>query len=472
MANPMNESEIQGFLRHEIPEVDTRSTDSIWSDDASGKLKEYADFLTTNLLANNNNFVLNINGDWGSGKTFFIERWIAELENQSCTVIRFNAWENDCSDDPFVSLAASIIEKCEKRHKSLISVTKLKEIATGLLDLLSYKIVSTYGLADIYDKLNEILNDVCKSNTPISQTIIDRALEKIKITKKFKEVLEDFSEKLIKQSGKPILIFIDELDRCRPNYAIELLERVKHLFNVNGIKFVIVSATKELCESIRGIYGAGFNSESYLQRFFDQTFNLPLNYHDKIARKLLEKLDLYLPNEHDIYFNLYRDIMCHWVFGFFARIFALTAREMEQVSDRLKISFKYALPHSYPIKTDRIHFIPFCFLLVLRVKNYKRYKDLVASQSLSMSKIVCPEWKILKSEYFNNMNDDINEKTILSELACFFGEYISLSPNENKENVKRIITANATVISTYSEIIEFNDYVKCKSPDSNPEKIQ
>ena len=472
MANPMNESEIQGFLRHEIPELDTKSTDSIWSDDASGKLKEYADFLTTNLLANERNFVLNINGDWGSGKTFFIERWIAELENQACTVIRFNAWENDCSDDPFISLAASIIEKCEERHKSLICTGELKKVATNLLDLLAYGFFSYHGCAGIYDKSKEILNDACKSNTPISQTIIDRALEKIKITKKFKEVLEDFAEKVIQQSEKPMLVFIDELDRCRPSYAIELLERVKHLFNVNGIKFVIVSATKELCESIRGIYGAGFNSESYLQRFFDQTFNLPLNYHDKIARKLLDEWNLCRPNEHNISFHLYREIMNHTVFGFFARTFGLTAREMEQVSDRLKISFKYAQPLSYPIRTKIIYFIPFCFLLVLRVKNYKRYKVLVASRSKSMSKTVCPEWKILKSEYFNNINSNLNEKIILSDLACFFGEYIPINANDSKEDAIRFIAANAAAIITYSEIIEFNDYVKCKSQDSNSEKTQ
>lgn len=312
-------------------------------------------------------------------------------------MIRFNAWENDCSDDPFIPLAASIIEKCEERHKPLICTDELKKVATNLLDLLAYVFFSYHGCTGIYNKSKEILNDVCKSNTSISQTIIDRALEKIKITKKFKEVLEDFAEKVIQESGNPMLIFIDELDRCRPSYAIELLERVKHLFNVNGIKFVIVSATKELCESIRGIYGSGFNSESYLQRFFDQTFNIPLNYHDKIARKLLDEWDLCRPNEHNIHFHLDHAITLYKVFGFFARTFGLTAREMEQVSDRLKISFKYASPHSHSIRNDPIHFIPFCFLLVLRVKNYKRYKDLVVSQGKSMSKTVCPEWRILKS---------------------------------------------------------------------------
>lgn len=153
MANPMNEGEMQGFLRHEIPELDVKATDNIWSDDASGKLKEYADFLTTNLLANERNFVLNINGDWGSGKTFFIERWIAELENQACTVIRFNAWENDCSDDPFIPLAASIIEKCEERHKPLICTDELKKVATNLLDLLAYVfLVITDALVSIINQ--------------------------------------------------------------------------------------------------------------------------------------------------------------------------------------------------------------------------------------------------------------------------------------------------------------------------------
>ena len=68
---------------------------------------------------------------------------------------------------------------------------------------------------------------------------------------------------------------IDELDRCRPSYAVELLEVVKHLFGVDRIVFVLAINRSELAHSVRALYGSGFDAENYLRRFFDVDFRLP-----------------------------------------------------------------------------------------------------------------------------------------------------------------------------------------------------
>ena len=68
---------------------------------------------------------------------------------------------------------------------------------------------------------------------------------------------------------------IDELDRCRPIYAVELLEVAKHLFSVPGVIFVPAINRSELAHSIRSLYGDGFDAEGYLHRFFDVDFQLP-----------------------------------------------------------------------------------------------------------------------------------------------------------------------------------------------------
>ena len=77
------------------------------------------------------------------------------------------------------------------------------------------------------------------------------------------------------RDGRPLVVVIDELDRCRPSYAIELLEVAKHLFTVDHIVFALAVNRAELAQSVRALYGASFDAKGYLRRFFDVDFRLP-----------------------------------------------------------------------------------------------------------------------------------------------------------------------------------------------------
>jgi predicted KAP-like P-loop ATPase len=86
-----------------------------------------------------------------------------------------------------------------------------------------------------------------------------------------KEVISSDSEGKLE---KPMFVFIDELDRCRPTYAIELLETVKHLFDIPDLIFVIATDTEQLQHSVKSVYGEGFDASRYLYRFFNRSFSL------------------------------------------------------------------------------------------------------------------------------------------------------------------------------------------------------
>ncbi len=77
-----------------------------------------------------------------------------------------------------------------------------------------------------------------------------------------------------KDYSLPLFLVIDELDRCRPNYAIEFLEIVKHIFDIPNIIFVIATDSQQLSHAINAVYGDNFASERYLKRFFDQEYTL------------------------------------------------------------------------------------------------------------------------------------------------------------------------------------------------------
>ena len=86
-------------------------TSNIWVEDQTQNLCLFADNLEHQIFVDDDNYVLCINGAWGTGKTFFIRRWEASLEKKGYDVIYFNAWENDCGEDPLVSLATLIYKK-------------------------------------------------------------------------------------------------------------------------------------------------------------------------------------------------------------------------------------------------------------------------------------------------------------------------------------------------------------------------
>ena len=87
----------------------------------------------------------------------------------------------------------------------------------------------------------------------------------------FRECLETFSPE--EGNGKPLVVFIDELDRCRPDFAVNFLERVKHVFDVPSLVFVMAVNRKELASVVKSFYGCG-DGEKYLEKFFDLVFHL------------------------------------------------------------------------------------------------------------------------------------------------------------------------------------------------------
>ena len=87
-------------------------------------------------------------------------------------------------------------------------------------------------------------------------------------------------------------MIIDELDRCRPSYAVELLEVTKHLFAVDKIVFVLAINRSELAHSIKVVYGSDFDAEGYLRRFFDIDFRLPEPERERFIRAMLDAVQL------------------------------------------------------------------------------------------------------------------------------------------------------------------------------------
>ncbi len=197
--------------------------------------EKYANVLTTIVQNYADGFVLALNGEWGTGKTTFVRMWQASLEKATYKTIYFNAWENDFENEPLTALLGELkklVDRKTEAYKSLLK--KGVVISKNILPALAKGVISKYVDAGI-------TLDVLEKSIEAATEILDKEVEEY-VNKKqglidFKHELEKYIE--TNNNGKPVVFIIDELDRCRPNYAVELLEKVKHFFSVKGIVFVL-----------------------------------------------------------------------------------------------------------------------------------------------------------------------------------------------------------------------------------------
>ncbi|MCI1678423.1 MAG: KAP family NTPase [Ewingella americana] len=229
------------------------------------------------------NLVLALNDRWGNGKTSFVKMMESEIlktDNSELNVIYFDAFKHDYQADPFISLSSQIYELLEdekgevkKLGEKLLSASKRLGVSF-LTNGAKFAITSiTAGLVSnsALDKAGDAMSNAISS--PLEKYIEDR----IRFAKDEERNIETFKD-VLKQihavSNKRILFIIDELDRARPDYSLDLLEKVKHLFSVQGLVFLLVVNREQFEKSIECRYGS-IDSRLYLNKFIHYWFTLP-----------------------------------------------------------------------------------------------------------------------------------------------------------------------------------------------------
>ena len=267
-------------LKFDEPEV---SPDSPWDDDVLNRA-QIAERLTNLIRTQSVPFVVSIDGYWGTGKTFMLKRWQKDLEKKAFHAIYFNAWEDDFCDDPLLAIIGQLSEHFKKEGRLRSKARQLIQVAKPLFRPRSVGLnyspdgISSVGVSASFGEGED-------------KSLIDEYLAQRATKDQLKRELCDLSLEVANETGHPLVFIIDELDRCRPTFAVELLERVKHIFDVPNLVFVVGINRDELCNSLRSIYGE-IKADIYLRRFFDMEFTLPEVDSQVFCKHLFEKFEL------------------------------------------------------------------------------------------------------------------------------------------------------------------------------------
>lgn len=228
-------------------------------------------FVLTQIIQNaDTGFTMSLNARWGNGKTTFVKMWKAFLKNQGYRTIYLNAWEQDYLQDPFSVIISTIWD-----NLSAYSGNDIAEVGESMKKMLLvvYDIAKYYaGKAIGKETIDDIEEQAKKVGEPEFLTLCSNYP---RLITSFKTQLVDIVNRVC--IDKKLVIFVDELDRCRPNFAVEFLERIKHIFAIPNIVFVLSIDKDVLCSAIKGVYGSEqIDADRYLRRFIDIEYNLPI----------------------------------------------------------------------------------------------------------------------------------------------------------------------------------------------------
>lgn len=439
-----------------------------WNGDVL-KRKKYSLFLTKYLEDKGKDCVININAPWGSGKTFFLQKWFDDLKVKHPAVY-FNAWKNDYSSDPLVSFISCInkqivpllpasAEDIRSAKNFLASSGKmLKKLAPIIIKGGLGKLIGEGGAEALVGITNEDEASITELSSKFAEELLSSHESISNSIDEFKESVTSLIDEVTKD-GKltsPFFVFIDELDRCRPLYSIELLERIKHIFDIPGVVFVIATDTQQLSHSVKAIYGEGFNAEIYLRRFFDQIYTLPepncieyitllfegftpkakyfeydINPTFSIANKTEGNRNILTcdPNDHS------EKIL---IFSLFAKFFKLDLRSNQQCFDRFVAIERSLSP------TEELHIGYLIFLIMLDAKSSTSFQKYFNCPSHVHRKIILDELGTsndsLKFKSYDPQNQQFDQlNKTARDIIDKYSQFLFLNKHDIQQSINQLI---------------------------------
>ena len=310
---------------------------------------EWTDALLSTKI--NHHLVISVSGDWGTGKTYLAKNWYKYLEEQGYFTCYIDAHKKDYAEDPLLIIMNEIenhVNEYMKEENGAIkdAFDKVKDsflpfLASGLktagkvgASIVLPDMISS-GVKQIIDEVDaETIKEFVKSSIEKygkkKDNYIKQYYNNIQAYSKNMEEFKRELEKFAAQFNKPVVIFIDELDRSNPKFVIKLIEQLKHIFEIPNLAFILTVNKKELSNTIKGIYGSEMDGYAYYKKFTTHDFTLyPIEQIDEI---LINEFIKYTTNKYNEY-NLSHDFI--GMASSLSKRLNLFLRDIEQILDHI-----------------------------------------------------------------------------------------------------------------------------------------
>lgn len=424
----------------------------------------------------NDAYVIALDSAWGTGKTYFLSMFKSYLDGfldegkqysgykQEINFIDFNAWENDFWDNAFEPLMVRILEsdllEKEKDNKNA------EEVLKGI-----YKAAFKVGKGFIKKKLEDYIgkDTLSEVENELSGPIRNYLYNKDDLFPDYKDfknnidtLRDTLSEYISKfNDGKKLLIIIDELDRCKPIFAIQLLEIVKHLFNIKGLVFLFTVDIEQLSHSIRTIYGQEMDSIGYLCRFFDYISRVPKAdsriYIEGKIEQLNDKYEIFGNNDSDIF---------NYIYDFIVELsnhYRLSIRDLDTIFVTYNIMLNSFLKEYSNLEA---HYI-YLYFVTMKYKKVEEFNKIFIKDNKLDPKLYytdfVKEHEFLKNvysildEYIYDINYTIyvNSGSSITPLKDFNGNNLkidSISQTDDGKYKANLVQTRSTYYNTSIEI--------------------
>ena len=404
--------------------------------------------------------VIALDGKWGTGKTTFVRMWGEYMKRNGYTVLSFNAWESDFVLDPLVCLIAELKKATVVTGKDNVEkLTKaVAKISFAMLPALVGQIAKHLTGVDFQDMAKDAMSETVN----ILNRCVDDYAKQRESLDDFRVALSEYVESV--RQEKPVIFIIDELDRCNPNYAVKTLERIKHLFSVKNVVYVLAIDREQFCHSIRGYYGSEkIDADDYLRRFIDIQYPLPIGNIDKLIPSVLKKFDItesILKKDRSSYNSL---VLFEEYVKMLYQLKSMSIRQLE----------KWLLHTRLVLGSTKRHISPetILFLVYLRLFESDFYRHFVLSEIDDQEVIYFFE-EIIPDAFFDVDNKvSITNYSVIAELIrsryrynddTFYKRVLSKEGNlivklsTDKINEKRLVSSfkEAETVPEISEIMK------------------
>lgn len=405
---------------------------------------------------------INVDGNWGTGKTFFVKQTelimnilnnpkedglepgiqsvkdkiknkLDELEINTygnTRAIYYNACEYDYFEEPILTIIADIIKK-----NSNIEIAKpeIKERIGEKID----KFISSFKFGFSFQNKdgNTFGVEVQKEKAAHKNSILEGIILDKELEVNFKALLEEL---LVEKSNR-LVIFIDELDRCKPDFAVRLLEKIKYFFNDERFIFVFSTNTNQLQHTIKKYYGNNFDGAYYLQKFFDYQLELPeinienyINYHINL-----------LPSNSSYYIDsVIKEILKYKNFNL---------RDCNKYFDLLKL--KYQEIKNAHVGNSCFLFIGVLFptLLAIKIKDINEYRKIKNGQGGEEFYNIIANCNTIENFLKEIMYIKDIDKTIIDELY----QYIFVKKDDESISIRNNFSIRRVFVNKMNEMLSY-----------------